>query len=46
MYILTDLMNNTDYQVELVGFTSSEPAVYSEVATVDFTTTGVCILYI
>ena len=46
VYIITDLMNDTDYHVELLGFTPSEPIVYSEVATVDFTTTGVCILYI
>ena len=46
VYILTDLMNDTNYQVELFGFTPSEPVVYSDVATVDLTTTGVCILYI
>ena len=45
-YIITNLMNDTDYRVELFGFTPCEPVVYSEVATVDFTTTGVCILYI
>ena len=38
-YIITNLMNGTDYQVELFGFTSSDPVVYSEVATVNFTTT-------
>ena len=46
VYIITNLMNDTDYHVELFGFTPSEPVVYSEVTTVDFTTTGVCILYI
>ena len=40
-YIITDLMKDTDYQVELVGFTSRDPIVRSEVATVDFTTEGV-----
>ena len=40
-YILTNLMSDTDYQVELFGFTPSEPVMYSEVATVDFTTEGV-----
>ena len=39
-YIITNLMNGTDYQVELFGFTSSDPVVYSEVATVNFTTEG------
>ena len=42
-YTITDLMNGTDYQVELFGFTSSDPVVYSEVATVNFTTEGVYI---
>ena len=46
VYIITNLMKDTNYQVELFGFTPCEPVVYSEVATVDFTTTGVCILYI
>ena len=36
-YIITNLMNGTDYQVELFGFTSSDPVVYSEVAMVNFT---------
>ena len=40
-YIITNLMNGTDYQVELFGFTSSDPVVYSEVATVNLTTEGV-----
>ena len=40
-YIITNLMNDTDYRVELVGFTSRDPIVRSEVATVDFTTEGV-----
>ena len=40
-YIITNLMNGTDYQVELFGFTSSDPVVYSEVATVNFTTEGI-----
>ena len=39
-YIITNLMSDTDYQVELVGFTSSHPIVYSEVATVNFTSKG------
>ena len=45
-YTITNLMNGTDYQVELFGFTSSDPVVYSEVATVNFTTEGayVCIV--
>ena len=42
-YTITNLMNGTDYQVELFGFTSSDPVVYSEVATVNFTTEGVYI---
>ena len=37
-YIITNLMNGTDYQVELFGFTSSDPVVYGEVATVNITT--------
>ena len=41
-YIITNLMNDTDYRVELVGFTQSNPPVFSIVATVDFTTKGVC----
>ena len=42
-YTITNLMNGTDYQVELFGFTSNDPVVYSEVATVNITveTTGV-----
>ena len=36
-YTITNLMNGTDYQVELFGFTSSDPVVYSEVATVNIT---------
>ena len=36
-YTITNLMNGADYQVELFGFTSSDPVVYSEVATVNFT---------
>ena len=35
-YIITNLMNDTDYQVELFGFTSNDPVVYREVATVNF----------
>ena len=35
------LMYDTDYQVKIVGFTLSDPAVYSEEATVNFTTKGV-----
>ena len=42
VYIITDLMNNTDYQVELFGFTPIYPPAFSSVATVDFTTKGVC----
>ena len=44
-YTITNLMNGTDYQVELFGFTSSDPVVYSEVATVNITAEGVCISY-
>ena len=40
-YIFTNLMNNTNYRVELVGFTPSAPPVFSKVATENFTTTGV-----
>ena len=36
-YTITNLMIGTDYQAELVGFTSSDPVVYSEVATVNIT---------
>ena len=39
-YTITNLMNGTDYQVELFGFTSNDPVVYSEVATVNITTEG------
>ena len=39
-YIITNLMNDTDYQVKLFGFTSSDPVVYSEVATVNITAEG------
>ena len=42
VYIITNLMNDTDYRVELVGFTSIHPPVFSIVATVGFTTKGVC----
>ena len=49
-YTITNLMNGTDYQVELFGFTSSNPVVYSEVATVlvIFTAEGVymCHMYV
>ena len=45
-YIITNLLSNTDYRVELVGFTPSDLAmqqyVHSEVAMVNFTTEGVC----
>ena len=44
-YIITNLMNNGNYQVELFGFTPSHPPVFSIVATVGFKTKGVC-LYI
>ena len=44
-YIIPNLMNDTDYQAELVGFTPIYPPVFSSVATVGFTTKGVC-LYI
>ena len=40
-YILTNLMKDTDYRVELFGFTPSHPPVFSGVATVNFTTKGV-----
>ena len=43
-YIITNLMNDTDYRVELEGVTSSGLVVHSEVATVDFTTVGVYII--
>ena len=47
-YTITNLMNGTDNQVELVGFTSSDPVVYSEVATVlvIFTAEGVYMCHI
>ena len=41
-YIITDLMSDTDYRVELFGFTPSHPPVFSIVATVNFATRGVC----
>ena len=41
-YIITNLMKDTNYQVELFGFTPIHPHVFSSVATVSFTTTGVC----
>ena len=41
-YIITNLMKDTDYQVELFGYTPSHPPVFSIVATVNFTTGGVC----
>ena len=40
-YNITNLMKDTDYQVELFGFTPIPPPVFSSVATVNFTTTGV-----
>ena len=40
-YIITYLMNDTDYHVELVGFTPGDHPMFSIVATVDFTTKGV-----
>ena len=40
-YIITNLMKDTDYQVELFGYTPSHPPVFSIVATVNFTTKGV-----
>ena len=42
-YIITNLMNDTDYQVELVGFTPGDHPMFSSVATVNFTTGGVCV---
>ena len=44
-YIITNLMRNSDYRVHLVGFTSSEPPVYSETAVVNFTTKGMIHIY-
>ena len=44
-YTITNLMNGTDYQVELFGFTSGDPVVYSEVAIVNFTAEGVYVSY-
>ena len=41
-YIITNLMKDTDYQVELFGFTPCHVPVFSSVATVNFTTKGVC----
>ena len=41
-YIITNLMKDTDYQVELFGFTPIHPPVFSIVATVGFTTRGEC----
>ena len=40
-YIITNLMSVTSYQVELMGFTSSDPVMYSKVAAMNFTTEGV-----
>ena len=40
-YIITNLMNDANYHVELVGFTPGDRPVFSIVATVDFTTKGV-----
>ena len=40
-YIITNLMGDTNYRAELVGFTASDPIVRSEVATVDFRAKGV-----
>ena len=40
-YIIANLMNNTDYRVELVGLAG--PVVHSEMATMNFTTKGVCV---
>ena len=46
-YIITNLFPNTSYQVEIVGFTSTSPRVYSEPVTVEVTTQGkTCIIYI
>ena len=39
-YNITNLESKTDYRVELVGFTDSEPPVYSKMAMVDFKTEG------
>ena len=40
-YIITNLMRDTDYQVELLGFTPGDHPMFSIVATVNFTTKGV-----
>ena len=42
-YIINNLMNNTEYQVDLMGYAPSDPPVFSVVATVNFTTGGVCV---
>ena len=42
-YIITNLMSNTDYRVELVGFTPGDHPVFSSVASVNFTIGGVCV---
>ena len=42
VYIITNLMNDTYYQVELFGFTPSHPPVFSIEATVNFATIGMC----
>ena len=44
-YIITNLMRNSGYRVGLVGFTLSEPPVYSETAVVNFTTKGMIHMY-
>ena len=41
-YSITNLMSDTSYQAELFGFTPSHSPVFSSVATVGFTTKGVC----
>ena len=41
-YTITNLMNDTAYRAELFGLTSCHPLVFSFVATVDFTSKGVC----
>ena len=39
-YVITNLLPNTSYQVEIVGFTSTSPQVFSEPVTVGFVTQG------
>ena len=43
-YVITNLLPNTSYQVEIVGFTSTSPQVFSEPVTVRIMTQGIIML--